>query len=94
MRRYRERFIEGAIERGSARSGRAGVRADRGVLGVGFPKAHSAAFGLLAYQSTLRVHYGPELLCALLNEQPMGFYRPTPAAMRAVGLEILCRTST
>ncbi|HMH47073.1 MAG TPA: error-prone DNA polymerase, partial [Solirubrobacteraceae bacterium] len=29
------------------------------------------------YQSTwLRVHYGPEFLCALLNEQPMGFYAP------------------
>ena len=42
-----------------------------------FPKSHAAAFGLLAYQSTwLRVHYGPEFLCALLNEQPMGFYPP------------------
>jgi error-prone DNA polymerase len=49
----------------------------RGFSGFGFPKAHGAAFGLLAYQSTwLRVHYGPELLCALLNEQPMGFYPP------------------
>ena len=46
-----------------------------GFSGFGFPKAHGAAFGLLAYQSTwLRVHYGPEFLCALLNEQPMGFY--------------------
>src|SRR5205807_9762497 len=49
----------------------------RGFSGFGFPKAHGAAFGLLAYQSTwLRVHYGPELLCSLLNEQPMGFYPP------------------
>ncbi|MDX6684869.1 MAG: error-prone polymerase, partial [Baekduia sp.] len=41
-----------------------------GFSGFGFPKAHSAAFGLLAYQSTwLRVYYGPEFLCALLNEQ-------------------------
>jgi error-prone DNA polymerase len=49
----------------------------RGFSGFGFPKAHGAAFGLLAYQSTwLRVHYAPELLCALLNEQPMGFYPP------------------
>jgi len=48
-----------------------------GFAGFGFPKAHGAAFGLLAYQSTwLRVHYGPEFLCALLNEQPMGFYAP------------------
>ncbi len=48
-----------------------------GFAGFGFPKAHGAAFGLLAYQSTwLRVHYGAEFLCALLNEQPMGFYAP------------------
>jgi error-prone DNA polymerase len=48
-----------------------------GFSGFGFPKAHGAAFGLLAYQSTwLRVHHGPEFLCALLNEQPMGFYAP------------------
>jgi error-prone DNA polymerase len=49
----------------------------RGFAGFGFPKAHGAAFGLLAYQSTyLRAHYPGELLCALLNEQPMGFYSP------------------
>ncbi|HYH54071.1 MAG TPA: error-prone DNA polymerase [Solirubrobacterales bacterium] len=49
----------------------------KGFSGYGFPKAHSAAFGLLAYQSAwLRVHYGPEFLCSLLNEQPMGFYPP------------------
>ena len=48
-----------------------------GFAGFGFPKAHGAAFGLLAYQSTwLRVHYGPEFLCSLLDEQPMGFYPP------------------
>jgi len=76
---HRERFLEGAGRH---------VGADRetaervwgmveGFAGFGFPKAHGAAFGLLAYQSTwLRVHYGPEFLCALLNEQPMGFYAP------------------
>jgi error-prone DNA polymerase len=79
MQRHRERFIEGAIEH----SGAERATAERvwkmveGFAGFGFPKSHSAAFGLLAYQSTwLRVHYGPEFLCALLNEQPMGFYAP------------------
>jgi error-prone DNA polymerase len=49
----------------------------KGFSGFGFPKAHGAAFGLLAYQSTyLRVHYGTEFLAALLDEQPMGFYAP------------------
>jgi error-prone DNA polymerase len=57
-----------------------------GFSGFGFPKAHGAAFGLLAYQSTwLRVHYGPEFLCALLNEQPMGFYAPDTLAHEAQG---------
>jgi error-prone DNA polymerase len=78
MRGYEEQFVEGAVGRGVER-----VVAERvysqivGFSGFGFPKAHSAAFGLLAYQSTwLRVHYGAEFLCALLNEQPMGFYPP------------------
>ncbi len=79
LRRQRERFVEGAI----SSSGATQEVAERvwamveGFAGFGFPKAHSAAFGLLAYQSTwLRVHHGPEFLCALLNEQPMGFYAP------------------
>ena len=43
----------------------------------GFPKAHAAAFGLLAYQSAwLRRHHPAAFLCALLNAQPMGFYPP------------------
>ncbi len=74
---YHRRFVEGA----ERTHGVAGEVAERvyemimGFSGFGFPKAHGAAFGLLAYQSTwLRVHYGPEFLCALLNEQPMGFY--------------------
>jgi len=56
----------------------------RGFSGFGFPKAHSAAFGLLAYHSAwLRVHRGPEFLCALLNEQPMGFYPPDSLVQEA-----------
>jgi error-prone DNA polymerase len=43
----------------------------------GFPKSHSAAFALLAYQSAwLRRHHPAAFLCALLMEQPMGFYPP------------------
>src|SRR5579884_2993819 len=64
----------------------------QGFSGFGFPKAHGAAFGLLAYQSTwLRVHYGREFLCALMNEQPMGFYPPDALAHEAQrrGIEVL-----
>jgi error-prone DNA polymerase len=76
--RHHRCFLEGA-----ARNGVPAATAERvweqikGFSGFGFPKAHSAAFGLLAYQSAwLRVHRAPEFLCALLNEQPMGFYPP------------------
>jgi error-prone DNA polymerase len=93
MLRYRERFIEGAVGRGVSRGVAERVFEQiEGFSGFGFPKAHSAAFGLLAYQSMwLRVHYGPELLCGLLNEQPMGFYPPDALVHEAQrrGLEIL-----
>ena len=75
---YGERFVAGAVSRGVERELAERVFEQvRGFSGFGFPKSHAAAFGLLAYQSTwLRVHYGPELLCSLFNEQPMGFYPP------------------
>ena len=75
---YRERFLSGAASRGvPAETAERVFEQIEGFSGFGFPKSHSAAFGLLAYQSTwLRTHYGSEFLCALLNEQPMGFYPP------------------
>jgi error-prone DNA polymerase len=78
IRAYEQMFIDGAMANGASRATAERVYAQIiGFSGFGFPKAHSAAFGLLAYQSTwLRVHYGPEFLCSLLNEQPMGFYPP------------------
>jgi error-prone DNA polymerase len=76
---YAERFAEGA-ERTHGASREVAARVwdmISGFAGFGFPKAHGAAFGLLAYQSTwLRVHHPAPFLCALLNEQPMGFYIP------------------
>lgn len=79
LQSHRARFVAGAMRHGGAdpRTAERVWQMVQGFAGFGFPKAHSAAFGLLAYQSTwLRVHYGPEFLCALLNEQPMGFYAP------------------
>jgi error-prone DNA polymerase len=75
---YRKRFVAGATGRGVERALAERIFEQvRGFSGFGFPKSHAAAFALLAYQSMwLRVRYAPELLCALLNEQPMGFYPP------------------
>ncbi len=90
---YRDQFIAGAMERGAAPGVAERVFEQiRGFSGFGFPKAHAVAFGLLAYQSTwLRVHYAPEFLCSLLNEQPMGFYPPDALVHEAQrrGIEVL-----
>jgi error-prone DNA polymerase len=76
---HHRRFLEGAATNGVPAATAERVWSQiQGFSGYGFPKAHSAAFGLLAYQSAwLRIHYGPEFLCSLLNEQPMGFYPPS-----------------
>ena len=75
---YTRRFVEGARRTHPEVTEELAERVYQmivGFSGFGFPKAHGAAFGLLAYQSAwLRVHYAPEFLCALLDEQPMGFY--------------------
>ncbi len=83
--KFHERFLAGAAERGVCeRIAERVWQQIQGFSGFGFPKAHSAAFGLLAYQSAwLRIHYAPEFLCALLNEQPMGFYPPDALAHEA-----------
>src|SRR3954452_9092436 len=75
---YRSRFVEGAFANG-VDDETAHMVYDKLVAfsGFGFPKSHSAAFGLLAYQSAwLRHHYRAEFLASLLNAQPMGFYPP------------------
>ena len=75
---HRVHFVAGAVGNGVAEEVAEGVYDTLvGFSGFGFPKAHAAAFGLLAYQSAwLRHHYPAEFLCGLLNEQPMGFYPP------------------
>jgi error-prone DNA polymerase len=92
---YHKRFVDGAMARFDDVDAPLAERVWTmivGFSGFGFPKAHGAAFGLLAYQSTwLRVHYGPEFLCALLDEQPMGFYPPDALIHEAQrrGIEVL-----
>ncbi len=41
----------------------------------GFPESHAASFALIAYASAyFKVHYLAAFTCAILNNQPMGFY--------------------
>ncbi|MDP9399617.1 MAG: DNA polymerase III subunit alpha, partial [Actinomycetota bacterium] len=95
MLAYGQRFVEGAKRTHPGVTDEVATRVYEmivGFSGFGFPKAHGAAFGLLAYQSAwLRVHVAPEFLCALLDEQPMGFYPPDALVHEAQrrGIEVL-----
>jgi error-prone DNA polymerase len=49
----------------------------RSFASFGFPKSHAAAMAVTAYHvAWLKRYYPTEFYCALLNEQPMGFYSP------------------
>lgn len=51
------------------------MKRTQGFSSYGFPEAHAASYGSLAYKSAyLKAHYPAEYLCALMNSQPMGFY--------------------
>ena len=78
MLRMWQRFLQGARERGVPDDVTRTVFTKLiGFSNFGFPKAHSAAFAVLAYQSAwLRRHHPAEFLAALINAQPMGFYPP------------------
>jgi error-prone DNA polymerase len=69
-------FRDGATAKGvPAEIARNVFRKLLGFASYGFPKAHAAAFAVLAFQSCwLKYYYPTEFLCALLNNQPMGFY--------------------
>jgi error-prone DNA polymerase len=79
----RMKQIEIKLREGMAKNGITGETADRIVLSItsfalyGFPESHAASFALMAYASAwFKVHYLAAFTCALLNNQPMGFYSP------------------
>jgi error-prone DNA polymerase len=78
MARFWELFREGAMARGATEDvAKTVFEKIIAFAEFGFPKSHSAAFAILAYQSAwLRRYYPVEFTCALLNAQPMGFYPP------------------
>ena len=77
------RGIEERLRAGMTRRGICGETQDRIVQSItsfaayGFPESHAASFALIAYASAyLKCHYLAAFTCALLNNQPMGFYSP------------------
>ncbi|MGA7341700.1 MAG: error-prone DNA polymerase, partial [Terracidiphilus sp.] len=85
MRRSMQRMkdLEGRLRAGMTRNGIGAEAQDNIVQGIssfamyGFPESHAASFALIAYASAyLKVHYLAAFTCAMLNNQPMGFYTP------------------
>jgi len=85
MRRSMERMknLEGRLRAGMTRNKVSPEAQDNIVHSIssfamyGFPESHAASFALIAYASAyLKVHFLAAFTCALLNNQPMGFYSP------------------
>jgi len=70
--------MAGALAQGVSEETAAQVFASlTGFASYGFCKSHAAAFAKTSYDTLyLRAHYPAEYYCALLNNQPMGFYQP------------------
>ena len=69
MRKERDKFVSGVVANGSeARFGTELFESIEGFAGYGFNKSHSAAYGLIAYQTAyLKVHHPAEYMAALLT---------------------------
>src|SRR6202171_6832819 len=75
--------IEEKLRAGMTRNGILGETQEQIIQSItsfalyGFPESHAASFALIAYASAfLKCHYLPAFTCALINNQPMGFYSP------------------
>jgi error-prone DNA polymerase len=79
----RMKEIEARLRAGMERNGISREAQEQIVLSItsfalyGFPESHAASFALIAYASAyLKCHYLAAFTAALLNNQPIGFYRP------------------
>jgi error-prone DNA polymerase len=90
---FRSAFLDGAGASGVPEPVAEAVFAQlRAFGGYSFPKSHAAAFAVLVYQSAwLKRYYPAALLCAILNNEPMGFWSPAVLAgdARRHGIPIL-----
>ncbi|WP_269931831.1 error-prone DNA polymerase [Aminobacter sp. HY435] len=75
---YRDRMIKGMVARGYEHDfAERCFKQIEGFGEYGFPESHAASFALLVYASCWFKAYYPDVFCAaILNSQPMGFYRP------------------
>ncbi|AWN38319.1 error-prone DNA polymerase [Methylobacterium radiodurans] len=89
---YEQKFVGGMTARGYARDfAERCFKQIKGFSTYGFPESHAASFALLVYASAwLKCRHPDVFLAAILNAQPMGFYRPAQLVRdaRAHGVEV------
>lgn len=76
--RLREKLITGMVKNGYEQDFAERIfKQLEGFGSYGFPESHAASFALLVYVSSwIKYHHPDVFAAALLNSQPMGFYRP------------------
>lgn len=83
--RLREKLITGMVDNNYERDFAERIfKQLEGFGSYGFPESHAASFALLVYVSSYIKCYHPDVFAAaLLNSQPMGFYRPAQIVIDA-----------
>lgn len=86
MEALRGAFLAGAARQGVPRATAEQIFAQMAAFAeFGFCKSHAAALAQTAYETLwLRAHYPAAFYCALLDNQPMGFYPPEVVLWDAV----------
>ena len=76
---YEHRLIDGMTTRGyPLEFAQRVVEQVKGFSSYGFPESHAVSFALLVYDSCwIKRHHPAEVLAAMLNSQPLGFYSPS-----------------
>ena len=82
---YEEQFVAGCGERGSSGSSPSVSSSRCAASASAFPSRTPPPSACSPPVDLAAVHYGPEFLCALFNEQPMGFYPRTRSPTRRSG---------
>jgi error-prone DNA polymerase len=83
--KLRDKLITGMVKNGYERDFAERIfKQLEGFGSYGFPESHAASFALLVYVSSyIKCYYPDVFAAALLNSQPMGFYRPAQLVIDA-----------
>ncbi|MGN7887648.1 error-prone DNA polymerase [Dyadobacter sp. 22481] len=91
--KLREKLITGMVKNGYEKDFAERIfKQLEGFGSYGFPESHAASFALLVYVSSwIKCHHPDVFAAALLNSQPMGFYRPAQIVIDAQNHQVEVR---